>query len=89
VKQGHLRSHHAGSAANSPTLAGASGGGSSGALDAGGGCAAAPGSSGGRSELNLHALTAGVAMISLYLWLMELRWVRGGVLDVFLIRDGD
>jgi hypothetical protein len=31
------------------------------------------GSPGGRRELNLHALTAGVAMLSLYLWLSDIR----------------
>ena len=34
------------------------------------------GNSGPRARLNLHALTAGVAMLSLYNWLNNLRWVK-------------
>jgi pentatricopeptide repeat protein len=50
------------------SLAGSSPAPSAAALPLGG-----PGGPGARGELNLHALTAGVAMISLYLWLHGLR----------------
>jgi hypothetical protein len=84
VKQGHFRSPRAAAAASpgpasAPTTAaprpgfGPAGGGEM------GGALVAAGE--GRWELNLHALTAGVAMISLYEWLVDLRervTARGG-----------
>jgi hypothetical protein len=69
VKQGHFRSprHPAPSPAGTPTAAAAAAphsGAPGGALFVAGA---------GRGELSLHALTAGVATISLYVWLMDLR----------------
>ncbi|KAI8474968.1 MAG: hypothetical protein J3K34DRAFT_465323 [Monoraphidium minutum] len=79
VKQGHFRSPRGdGGAAGDGSPHG-----SNGSPTAGGAAAAAAllcgrgsgggGAGGGRGELNLHALTAGVAMLSLYLWLSDLR----------------
>lgn len=87
VKQGHFRSPRAvpssGRAANGDGGASPPGAGtptSAAALAAAGaaggaGFALSGGGAGGgsRGELNLHALTAGVAMLSLYLWLTDLR----------------
>ncbi|GBF98291.1 hypothetical protein Rsub_10954 [Raphidocelis subcapitata] len=58
VKQGHLRSPRA-------LTSGVDGAPAAGGDTGGGG--------GSRGELNLHALTAGVAMLSLYLWLTDIR----------------
>jgi hypothetical protein len=83
VKQGHFRAPRVngpgdGSGTGSPTAnspAAFAPGGPGGPSGPGGPGAGAPlgGAGGGRGELNLHALTAGVAMISLYLWLCDLR----------------
>ena len=79
VKQGHFRSPRAaGSGAGAPApgdggnRSPASAGSPSAALAAAGFGDAAGGAR-GRGELNLHALTAGVAMLSLYLWMGDLR----------------
>lgn len=64
MEQGHFRAPRACPGCSSPGGAPPLGGEAGGSL---------PGTGGARWELNLHALTAGVAMLSLYLWLQDLK----------------